>query len=352
MKIFYCATLPPDEALELWRRELGSRSIKDFPPSAKRLLSTVFRNIRKSTQEVPGQKRLQGRYRKTWARNFQLREAALNVISLLGQHSIDTLVLKGVYLTSVVYQDMGARPSVDFDLLVALEQAEHAIQILLAEDWSVVSERLIPTERMENAITLQKGEDVLDLHWSVLREARTWQNNRVFWERAGFFTLGERVVGTLCPTHHLFHLLVACDREPENQVRYLVDIHFVMKHWESEIDYQEIQELLRERHLVSRLHRLPLAELGWTQLLPRHRAGLLDRFWSESSRYLHDTKGEWNYALFPFLDYWLNYRGQATPGWGWRTYLLKRLELQGISDFFRRGWQKLARMMGGGKEQG
>ncbi len=98
-------------------------------------------------------------------------------------------------------------------------------------------------------------------------------------------------------------------------------------------------------HPLGRLAGLPLADLGLAEIQMVSAPSLLDRAWTESTRYVFDGSHEWHYVVFPFLDYWLHFRGQPSPEWGLFGYLRRRLELSGPRDFLVRTWRKLGRML-------
>ena len=157
--------------------------------------------------------------------------------------------------------------------------------------------------------------------------------------------IGIREAKTLYPSHHLFHLLVSANREPKNLVRYLFDIHKLREVYGELLDIHHVHTLLEQRNVLSRLSSLPLAKLGWGEWTPPKQPSLLDRLWSEASRYMTHSRGEWAYALFPFLDYYLHFRGCANAQIGFWQYLQRRLQVKSLGDFLHRTLAKIRRML-------
>ncbi len=341
LELYGCATDPPERALNRWSKLLARVSLDDFDYPAQRLLPMVWLNLKRAGRDFPDEARLRGTYRRAWVQNSLLQKACLETIETLEAGGVPALVLKGQALNRLVYGDSGARTAIDFDLLVPFEQAREALDLLLATGWRPVLESLpTPNQRLENAVALRRGRIELDLHWFLLREARLRRSDAPFWEAAVPFTLGGRTVRTLCPTHHLLHLLVCASREPINEARYLIDLHYLVKRFPEQLDLVEVAGLLAERNLSSRTLKLPLEGLGLQALWPVSPS-LRDRLWSECSR-----EGEWRFALFPLLDYPLQYRGLRDPGWGLWEYLRARLQLRGVRDFLGRSYAKVRRLLG------
>ena len=345
--LFFCATERGQSALDEWTRITRTVPWESFTTAERRLLPAVWKNLSSQFPEFPGRTRLANLYRFTWGQNFRLQHGAEQVIALLREAGIETLVLKGLALNATAYADMGARPAYDFDLLVPFTKAPEAIDVLLRDGWRFDPNEPAPDPalRLGQAAPMRKGKLEFDLHWFALREARTPEWDQEFWEHSVDLTLGRTNCRTLCPQHQFFHLLVNAGREPENRYRYLLDLfHFVQKYG-SEIDPEMVKRMLRERRLLHRLSYVPLEEIGWEHLRHGATAGPLDRLWSWCSRYVHDGSGELLFGVFPFVDYWLHYAGRSDIDLSLGQYMQHHLQLEGWNDFFRRLWGKLRRSL-------
>lgn len=345
--LFLCATGRGQTALDKWTMIARTVPWESFTTAERRLLPAVWKNLSPQFSEFPGRAHLANLYRYTWGQNFRLQHGAEQVIVLLREAGIETLVLKGLALNTTVYADMGARPAYDFDLLVPFAKAREAIDVLLHEGWEFEPNEPAPDPalRLGQAAPMRKGELEFDLHWFALREARDPEWDQELWEQSVELTLGGTSCRTLCPQHQFFHLLVNAGREPENRYRYLLDLfHFVQKYG-SEIDPERVKRMLRERRLLHRLSYVPLEEIGWDHLRQGATPGPLDRLWSWSSRYVHDGSGELLFGVFPFVDYWLHYAGRSDVDLSLSRYLQHHLQLEGWNDFFKRLWGKLRRSL-------
>lgn len=340
-----CALSEPKAALQKWCDLLEWHPLNDFSYHEQRMLPAVFNNLKQAGDTIPEETRLRGVSRYTWAKNAQLHNVCQGVLTHFQSLGIDSIVLKGIYFNSDVHQNLGRRPATDFDILIPWEQADDALDALIDQGWRVKGEWIAPRERLENAVSVHRDGLELDLHWGLLREARDPRFDEIFWEDAVPFQLGTVTSKTLSATHHLFHLLVIAHREPVNRYRYLYDLTVLIERFGEEIDYQQIEPMLRERHLLSRVKSLPLEEIGLGYLLPTSKPTLLDKLWSQATRLFESGQGEWNYFLFPFLDYWINYHRLSTPDWSLTTYLHKRLKIEGLQDLFVRTINKFIRLV-------
>jgi Uncharacterised nucleotidyltransferase len=344
LALLLCALEEPEVALERWHSLLTEHPLDNFDFAEQRMLPAVLMNTKKATGTIAEESRLRGVSRYTWAKNAKLHKVCREVVVRFQAADIESIVLKGVYFNSVIHKNLGVRPATDFDLLVRWSQAQKALDLLLLDGWRVKGDWVEPQHRLENAVSLSKDQTELDLHWSLLREARKPDLDHIFWNRAVPFELGTVKTETLCPTHHLFHLLVVANREPENLIRYLYDLAILLERHAGHLDFGEIEAMLKERYLLSRVSSLPLPRVGWGHLVPTSKPGLLDRLWSEASRLFASHEGEWNYLLFPFLDYWINFRHFSTPDWSFLTYLSRRLEIKSFGDFTTRSFHKMKRL--------
>lgn len=345
LDLLRCATEPPETAVALWHGLLAAVPLDDFDYPAQRLLPAVWKNLKAAGLEFAEEGRLRGVYRQAWARNARLRGACCAVLDLFDSHQLPALVLKGLAFNALLYADQGQRPTSDFDLLVPFERAAEAVSMMHADGWVTPDPSLSPYERLHHGMTWKKNDCELDLHFFLLREARLADSDLPFWREAVSFDLGGgRQALTLSPSHHFFHLLVIANREPENRTRYLLDLHFLARAWRDQIDPSEVARMLEERHLLSRLAGLPLKGIGLDEVQRQRRPSLTDRAWCEATRTVHDGSHEWHYLLFPFLDYWLHFRNQPQPGWGFPGYIKRRLEIQGLRDLLKRTGAKLQRM--------
>src|SRR3990170_600967 len=115
-----------------WRQARPGLDINHLPGDSIRLLPLVYRNLTALGIDDPELPRVKGLYRRTWYRNQLVIERAGATLQTLHDAGIATLVLKGVALVPLFYEDAGLRPMEDFDVLVPVEKAAAAAAVLKA----------------------------------------------------------------------------------------------------------------------------------------------------------------------------------------------------------------------------
>ena len=345
-KLFHCAVSEPPRAALLWRDFVKTRSLADLTFDHQRLLPAVWKNLRHLNEDIPASDKLSNIYRHTRLTNLGRQKSCEQIISALQNSGVPVIVLKGVTLNIDVYQDLGARPAHDFDLLVPFHQADEAFEVARREGWSRV-ENYQPSLKLEHGETLTKGQSEFDLHWFALREARDVVFDHPLWEAAVPFKVGDVETLMLCPEHQLLHLLVNGTRELEHCYRFLIDLTMFLRKYEHRLDISLVEEQLGNRHLLHRLSYLPLEEIGYGHLFSKSRPTLLDRCWSWCSRCIHDGSGELLFGVFPFLDYALHYAGRKENPLNLLSYFQHRLKITGPVDFATRCWKKMVRTASG-----
>lgn len=340
-KLVSCATLEPNQALEIWQELLKEVPLDSFAYPQQRLLPLVWQNLKSSGEPFKEESRLKGIYRRAWVINAMQQKACLEALKLLQKYQIPVIVLKAMAFESLLYGSTGARVASDFDLLVPFSQIDKAIYALEQNNWLKEKGWKDPQDRLDNEIGFSKGEVKLDLHYFLLREARHPYSDDDIWAKACPLEIAGYPTKTLSPTHHLLHLLVSADRESNSAARYLIDLFYLKKLYGDKLDSDRVIAMLKERHLLSRLNHLPLEikeSFGLTNLCS---PSLLDKLWSWATRCVFDAEHKWNYLAFPFIDYWIHYRNNNMPKISLLSYLRRQLKVQGPLDFVKRTLVKI-----------
>ena len=344
-QLFHCAVSEPQQAALLWRDFVSTHSFADLSFDHQRLLPAVWKNLQNLSEDIPAADKLLNVYRHTRLTNLGRQKSCEQIILALQNAGVPVIVLKGVALNIDVYQDLGARPAHDFDLLIPFSQAHKAFDVAGRQGWSR-TENYQPSLKLEHGETLTKGHSEFDLHWFALRESRDVIFDDPLWEAAVPFKVGDVETLMLCPEHQLLHLLVNGTRELEHCYRFLIDLTMFLRKYESRLNFSLVEDLLSERRLLHRLSYLPLEEIGYRHHFSETRPTLLDRCWSWCSRCIHDGSGELLFGVFPFLDYALHYARKKDNPLRFFSYLQYRLKITGPLDFGRRCWKKIVRTLG------
>ena len=245
-----------EAATSAWRRleaegglaELGDHEIA-------RLLPLVWRNLGEAVGADAD--RLKGLYRRSWAHNQALLRLAESVVGRLHEEGIEALALKGVALSIAYYDDLGARPMGDVDLLVRPEQADRVFRIV--ESLGFVAIRPATASRWEreadddwfhrhrHARGYRRGGslDNVDIHWALLPDFIVSDpgvgDTVELWDHPRPLRLGEVDAATLSPTHHLLHAVVHGVRGGA-MLRWIPDALVILQRAGGDIDWDRLVE--------------------------------------------------------------------------------------------------------------
>jgi putative nucleotidyltransferase-like protein len=235
-----------DEATRAWRAWREGKTPEGIDQIAFQVLPLVWHNVPAIDPEDALAPILQGVRRHAWIQNQVLLQLAREVVGDLSAAGIDTLILKGVALSTLYYPEPGTRTMTDLDVLVPREEARAAIGVL--------RERMKPSDpRAEERISVQhaiafhdQDERELDLHWySLYRPSRDDE----FWAGARPLELGEVTTKALCPADQLVHICAHgawWHRAPT--LRWVADAVLVLRAGE-DLDWERLVRQAGERQL-------------------------------------------------------------------------------------------------------
>ncbi|MDA9121024.1 nucleotidyltransferase family protein [Flavobacteriales bacterium] len=150
--------------------------ISDWKPVLKKALDTHLAPILHKTfsglrVQIPTDIKdgLQNSYNQVLVRNIVLQKQFVGFAKALNEHQIPLVPLKGIYLSEVIYKDLGLRHLSDIDVLIKEESLDRVCGIMSDDGWQVKSALLhdsLHEERFSHAhpITLVKNEIQIELH--------------------------------------------------------------------------------------------------------------------------------------------------------------------------------------------
>lgn len=187
------------------------------------------------------------------ARNMRLYQELGNLLRGLNEHNISVILLKGIYLAELVYENIGLRTMGDIDLLVPAEKLEQAIS--LAEISGFIPVRPLFPEADGllhfHAPPMVKNGIILELHWNLTLESNPARiETDEIWARAHRTTFQHRDVWTLNPNDLLLHLTIhaAYGHLFVNQFRSLVDLVEVQRKFSNDLDWDVIIQNCKDWH--------------------------------------------------------------------------------------------------------
>lgn len=242
---------PARSALERWT-ELSD--FENLDGGSYRLLPLLYRSLDRRGIEHFELARLRGTYRRAWYANVLTVRFGQKVIKQLADEGIATIVLKGGALQQLVYADPPSRPLADLDILVHLDDAQRASDILTEAGLTTPAKREFgPQSAAPYAAMGYYGalHESVDLHWRVnyYTSDPTYEDRA--WSRSLPITLGDVATRTLDHTDHLLHAFthgIAWAETPP--CRWAADAYLLITHPEG-IDWPRfLDDATRIGHVV------------------------------------------------------------------------------------------------------
>lgn len=245
------ALLAGPEALDAWEKWQRLADIEQTDEGSVGMLPLLYQNLQGRSAASPLLSRLRGVYRHTWYRNQLHDHRVKGVLRSMRDAGISTLLLKGMALSHIYYENHGTRSMRDGDLLVPFPEASSACEVLRKTGWTPLFE---PLERERicraSAPFVDSSGQELDLHWHVLHEDLRADADADFWAGAVPFRLGDVDTLALNPADQLLHVLVhgiAWSKVPP--IRWAADTVMIVRSAGGRIDWRRLIESARSRRL-------------------------------------------------------------------------------------------------------
>ncbi len=228
-QLLRAALLDGAEARAAWETWQGSVDIKRIDAGSARLLPLLFRNVARLGISSPLVQRLKNLHQQSWYKNQVLFQEVAKVITAFRASGIETMLLKGVPLAVLCYQDEGARPMADVDVLVKPADVQASVALLRRCGWQPeVEPRAWPVEPRA-AWPFVDGEGRgLDLHWRALRSCYVPDDD--LWAAAVPIAVRGAMTRALSSADQLLHVVVhglAWNEVPS--IRWVADAVFVVR---------------------------------------------------------------------------------------------------------------------------
>jgi hypothetical protein len=249
------ALLPGAACAEAFAKWMVSADIDHLDEGSFRLLPQLYRNLRAQGIQHPFLSRLKGIHHRAWYKNRVLFAEIVPVLKLFHGSDIPTMLLKGVPLAILHYQDAGARPMRDIDVLVPEEKAADAMRLLMQAGWT--PELNTPPDlpalymRARHAAGCKDREGrEFDLHWHVLNWWPRPEADEEFWKNSVELDLQDVRTRTLDATDHLAHICAhAAEWQSTPAIRWVADA-FMLVRSAASIDWDRIMRYARQRKLA------------------------------------------------------------------------------------------------------
>ncbi len=196
------ATREDAPAVKAASRWLNAVDFENLGPEQYPLLPLAARTL---AQAAPGDSRIpriQGIHRRTWYANQLAVRAAQQVILALATANVPVLLADALALSQTVYGQR-LRPIAPVTLIVKVQHAEQASQVLAAGDWRTAASdgtAACGSREWENRRQFRSAEQqCLDLCWHVAPYWPAPVMDDKAWRRAQAFSIRGTPVGILSP---------------------------------------------------------------------------------------------------------------------------------------------------------
>lgn len=203
---------------------------------------------------------LQAAYYATAVRNTLLYQELSRILTaLLSAAPLPVIVLKGAALATSLYPSIALRPLGDLDLLVPRRHLGMALRAVQSLGYCEAYPEMTPglNRVVGHHVHLRGGPQqgvAVELHWSLVGGDSDWRSPPLdwFWEQTE-----ERTVLQLTSTAHLLYLaahLMLQHGGARARLLWYYDIHLLVSHWESRLDWDELLNRAREFRWAAALH--------------------------------------------------------------------------------------------------
>ena len=249
-KLLQAALRSPDEASPAWSWWCNRNSLDDIDYASRKILPLVYRNLYQQTDNIPHLKRLKREYRITYAENLKLFHKAKNIFDEFKKCEIGFLVLKGLPLSKIYYQDGGTRAMSDCDILIRPESFQKSVETLIKLGMKPENKiNLSASVPRKKSIAFKKNEFELDLHLHML-EMYYDESDEFLWHQAQEFEFMGETVKTLNPTHMLFHIIThGLKWNPFPPIRWIADSINIFNTLGVVIDWEEFVRVAETKNL-------------------------------------------------------------------------------------------------------
>ena len=228
----------------------------------------VFYNLKRNNTEhlVPSAARnaLSDQYYKNLRRNLFVIGQLKGILVLLRESGIPCIVLKGIALAEHIYPGIAMREMSDIDILVKKTDLYAADKILSSQGYvasdSCVSRAISNPEGYLASLEYRRESGsllALHVHWHIVNSsvpatmfAEHVDMERI-WERAVATKVADAHAYILCPEHLIIYLCEHALRIGHSFDRLIltVDIHYALKVYEKNIDWDFLAEESRRFNL-------------------------------------------------------------------------------------------------------
>ena len=243
-------------AIDAWARWQASIDFDSYlDDDSFALLPLLYMNLRRHGVTHPLMHKLKGIYRRLWCENQVHFQAVEGVVRDLHLASIPTLLLNGAALSAKYYRQDGVRSTKDSQIVVPVNRADQATQLLTQSGWTVLSRNCKRYVRFQQSVTFLNDSDRrLEIRWNPLFENHGKEIRTCLWRDATPLAIAGVPTHALTPTATLCNILLGRSNENgEPRIGWIADAFAVLNSPDSNIHWTRLMDMARKRRMLSQL---------------------------------------------------------------------------------------------------
>lgn len=210
-----------------------------------RLLPLVYEKLQSLGYQDELTGRLKGIYKRAWMENHRIVHHASEILKLFSSSQIPSIVMKGIPLGLLVYQNPATRPMSDADILVPLKNAREAVALLKKVGYNPFNEGILEHDLVYGrgmGFTDVSGRE-LDLHWRAMPDSIKNSKESDFWDQAVQIEVMKAGAFRFSFTDELLLTIVhGLRNNPEPPIRWVSDAYLLIKKHGVSIDWERLLE--------------------------------------------------------------------------------------------------------------
>lgn len=193
-------------------------------------------------------------------RNTLIAKEVKGLLNAFNQNKTGVILLRGIYLAEVIYQNIALRPMADIDLLVKKDDLLNACKLLEYIGYARIARADdILKSGLAYSLTFRKKDPssgiifLVDLHWNILTS--TWMMSLLsegldmqkVWSEARTKQLADTPALVLSCRYNLIHLCLHAFSHSFNRLIILTDIVESIRYYQDKLNADEIVSEAREQ---------------------------------------------------------------------------------------------------------
>ena len=187
------------------------------------------------------------KYRRTTLRNMKLLRELHRIVKALDEAEIPVVALKGAYLSSIVYPDMGLRSMSDLDLLIPSGDVLRAAAIVEAQGYQFTREidshdvEFLHLHHLPQMV--KEGGLRVEIHGRLTRQDEPWDcDPQIWWQEVQTVEINGLAVKVLSPIDLVLHLCIhiSYNHRFSIDLKHYYDLVVLLQFMSTDLDWDKL----------------------------------------------------------------------------------------------------------------